>query len=265
MSSKFAPPSENGDSAIKFAEMEIWASQQAGKSYWDLVFVLTPADATEQVKQRKVKTFDPSYRAITWPSINALVTCGAIPTPDALFTGQGEMPKKFLVSYQTPKYLNQARQNDIDWAKANNRLNDFETNEFGQLMKVFWPIKLLKIFENRDEWEAEAQNHAQTHPVPQPAPAAPPAPEYTAVLSTLPLFVKNSGLDLGKLTGMLANPPLSTYFKIDSPEVKLEVARQLATKFGQDKEAIKAFLAMMNGYLTLDSQELKDVLEDVPF
>lgn len=274
MSSKFAPPEQSdGDSLLKFAEMEINVIEMVdknGRPYLKFSFVMTPADPTRPIQTRDFAAFDPGYRAVTWPSITAQVTAGAITAPDDLFTEVGQKAKKFLASYQTPKAFFVATKNDLDFAKQKGTIQDFQTNAAGQYMKPHWPIKIVRIYNDRDQWAADAQAAPQpmayqpAAPVPvQAAPAV--APEYQAVLSTLPLFVKNSGLDLGRLASMLANPPLSSYFNINSQEVKLEVARQIIAKHNSIGTEIAAFLAGLNGYLTMESPEIVDNLEEVPF
>jgi hypothetical protein len=263
----YAPPSNNREPLIKFGEFEIWVEAKSGKSeYFIFTFVILPFDPAKQPVQRKIMSFGEDYQKVTWPSIEEQVKASNIKSPDDLFTAAGENPKKFYASYQTPLFLTPARANDIEWAKTNDRMGDFEVDQIGRPMKKNYPVKLVKVYPTKEVYEADAS--AAPSEVVTPAQPAAPSPEYQAVLAMLPIFVNNSGLDLHKLEVSLANPPLSTYFNINSPEVRHEVAKAVITKTGPtDENAIKGVLIGLNGgaYLDIESPEIKAMREGIPF
>lgn len=267
--SQYAPPSNNGDPATKFAEFEVWAEKKTGNNgneYFAFTVEVMPFDLSKQPHKKKEFSFGETYRKVMWPSIELMAKSGFVKSPDDLITALGETPKRFYASYQTPMHLTPASAKDIEWAKNNDRLGDFEVDTIGRAMRKNYPVKFVKIYATKELYEADA-NQAQ---VEAPAPAQPttPNPEYQAVLAMLPIFVNNSGLDLHKLEVSLSNPPLSTYFNVNSPEVKHEVAKAVIAKVGPtDENAIKGVLIGLNGggYLDIESPEVKAVRENIPF
>jgi hypothetical protein len=271
-SSKFAPPSQNGESRLHFGEFEIYASAKqasTGNEYFEFEAFITPPEAQDQIKKRKLFSFSEDYRKVTWPSIETLVTNKHITGPDDIFTDLGKPSKKFYACYRTPKYLQVATAKDIEYARTNNRMENLEANSFGQLCKVAYPIKFEKVFTTQEDYNNAYLVHKTTTPV-QAAPVAPTAnPEYAQALMMLPAFISNSGLDLGKLEGMLQHPPFSTLgLTLQSQEVKHEVAKAIIAKVGPtDDNAIKGMLLSLNGggYLDIESTEIVAAREGVPF
>ena len=270
--SKFAPPSQNGESPIKFGEFDISAAQKPtsnGGEYFEFEAFITSPEPTDQIKKRKMFSFAEDYRKVTWPSIEALVTNKHINSPDDIISDLGQPSKKFYACYRTPKYLQVATAKDIEYSRANNRMESLEANSFGQLCKVAYPIKFEKVFATAEDYQAAYQIHKATQPETPQAPAPVATPEYSQALMMLPAFVSNSGLDLNKLAGMLQHPPFSTLgFTLDSKEVKHEVAKAVVAKAGPtDDNALKGLLLSLNGggYLDLESEEIKTAREGIAF
>lgn len=267
--SQYAPPSNNGEPTLKFAEFEVWAEKKTGSNgneYFAFTVEVMPFDLSKQPHKKKEFSFGETYRKIMWPSIENMVKSGFIKSPDDVITALGEPPKRFYASYQTPLLLIAASAKDIEWAKANDRLGDFELDAINRPMRKNYPVRFVKIYPTKEAYESDANAQVETVVSSQPEPAQ--SPEYQQILAMLPIFVNNCGLDLHKLEVSLANPPLSTYFTIASPEVKLEVARAVITKVGPtDENAIKGVLIGLNGggYLDIESPEIKAMREGVPF
>lgn len=267
--SQYAPPSNNGDPVTKFAEFEVYAEGKTGSngnSYFAFTVEVLPFDLSKQPHKKKEFSFGETYRKVMWPSIELMAKSGYVKSPDDLITAVGETPKRFYASYQTPMHLTPASAKDIEWAKANDRLGDFEVDTIGRAMRKNYPIKFIKVYPTKEAYEADA-NQVQVA-APAPVQPATPNPEYQAVLAMLPIFVNNSGLDLRKLELSLSNPPLSTYFTVNSPEVKLEVAKAVIAKTGPtDDNAIKGVLIGLNGggYLDITSPEIVSMRESVVF
>lgn len=262
--SKFAPPSQNGESPLKFGIFDIQATEKAtstGGSYFEFLYLITPYEPTEQVKQRKFFSFSEDYRKVIWPSLTAVV-----PNPDDVISMAGEPSKHFYASYRTPKYLIPASSRDLEYAKNNNRMGDMEANSFGQLCKPAWPVKFEKVFATQQEWMAAAEAHKAEQPAP-PAPDLNNDPDYLATLSLLPVFIANSGLNLDQLKATLQNDPFAKYgMGLEHPEVKKQVALAVIQKAGPtDKDALKGILLGMNGYLDIESPAILDALGEIPF
>lgn len=261
--SRFAPPSQNGESPLKFGIFDIQAVEKVastGNAYFEFEYIITPYEPTEQIKKRKFFSFSEEYRKIIWPSLT-----GIVPNPDEVITEAGNPPHYFYASYRTPKYLLPMSAKDLEYAKANNRMGDIETDSIGRPCKKSYPVKFEKLFASQEEWRAAAEAHKAEQPAPaQPAPES--NPEYAAVLAMLPIFVNNSGLDLKKLEVSLSNPPFNTLgIGLQSKEVKLEVAKAIVTRHGRNLDAIKGVLLDMNGYLDIEGAEIKSQLEEVAF
>lgn len=286
--SVFAPQT-NGDNKplVKWAEMEIWAdgpkTAANGASFFKLTFQMTPwidpDNPPANPDEIKVKTWKTTtgkwsreYVEVFWPSAEAQVISGVIKDPDDLITPPGEMPRKWHVSYTTPLFLIPARPDDLQWAKDNNRFDSLQQNEIGQWMKKTYPIKLANVYASRDIWHADAAKNAQGQPKPEPQ----PDPEKDAALTALQqVFVKQwltvneagvlTDVDMFTMEAQLQQQPFCRYFSLHSPEIKAMVARAIVAKTGRNENAIKGLLLNTNGFLDIESAEIKTALDEAAF
>jgi hypothetical protein len=296
MSSIFAPvPDSNGGPQTKFGEMSIFVdgphTAKNNKTYYKFTFNIVPwidpANPPANADDMKVKTWktnngpwNAEFKQF-WASIcveghdaSGAKAWALLPpfeftlkTPDDLFTAEGQPTKSWLVSYMTPVFLIEAKPDDLKYAQDNNRYGMLEKSDIGQWMKKTYPIKLLNLYTDRAVWEADALKNAQNHAAPVTTPEV--GPDYQAALTHLPILVKASGLNLATLETIInSNPHIAKFFTLNSPEVRLEVARLVITQTGPtDENAIKGVLIGLNGggYLDIESPEIVSQRESVAF
>lgn len=256
-------PAGNGEARLQFAEMMVLAESKTDKNsnnYTKLTWHMTPIEPGLEVKKYTSNTakWDSAYREVTFPSIQERVKAGELTSQDELLT------KTFFVAYQAVKHLVKASANDIQWHKDQNRMDRLEMNEIGQPMRANWPVKLVKIFPDRQSWLAAAQ--ALT-----PPPAANPEKDACLValkdtFIKLALVIKEGVLvdvDLFALEANLQNPPFNKYFTVDSPEIKTAVAEAIVARVGNQQDALKGLCLQTNGWL--DYAQVEPILETTPF
>lgn len=294
--STYAPVADtNGGPATKFGEMTIFAdgphTAKNGKVYYKFTFnivpwidIYNPPPNDDEMKVKTWKTNNGPWNAEFkqfWASIcteghdasgnkiHVLLPAfeTALKSPDDLFTGLGEPTKQFMVKYQTPTFLIEAKPDDLEYAKVNNRYGMLEKNDIGQWMKKTYPVKLLNIYTDRAVYEADAKANAANHAAPVATSAN--DPDYAAALTHLPVLVKASGLNLDTLATIInSNPHIAKFFNINSIEVKHAVAAQVILQTGPtDENAIKGALLGLNGggYLDIESPEIVSQRESVAF
>lgn len=294
--SMFAPvPDTNGGPATKFGEMTIFVdgpfTAKNNKTYYKFTFnivpwidIHNPLVNDDEMKVKTWKTNNGPWNAEFkqfWASfcVDGHDASGAkthvllpafetaLKTPDDLFTQLGEPAKQFMVKYMTPVFLIEAKPDDLEYAKVNNRYGMLEKNDIGQWMKKTYPVTLLNIYTDRAVYEADAKANASSSPAPVTTPVN--DPDYAAALTHLPVLVKASGLNLATLETILSsNPHVAKFFNINSSEVKHAVATQVIAQVGPtDENAIKGVLIGLNGgaYLDIESPEIVSQRESVAF
>lgn len=296
--STFAPviDSDNGSPQTKFAEMTIYAdgphTAKNGKQYYKFEFNIVPwidgdnpPDDANEFKVKTWKTNNGPWNAEFkqfWSSIciEAHDASGAknwallpafqqaLKTPDDLFAPFGQPAKVWLVSYQTPVFLIEAKPDDLKYAQDNNRFGMLQKNDIGQWMKKTYPVKLLNIYTDRAIWEADAKKNAVSKTKTTSAPAS--SPDMQAALAALPTIIKASNFNLNTLATILNSNPafIKLGLTADSDEVKHAVASEIIKQIGStDHNAIKGMLLSLNGgaYLDFFGPEIQSLLAETPF
>lgn len=295
--SKFAPTNGDSTPATKFGELEILAegpfSAKNGVQYFKLTLNITPwidaenppANADEmKVRSWKMVTakWNAEYTEVFWPSIvNGNSKQGyalqphlatVLKSADDLFTEPGQPSKRFFISYQTPLLLVSASADDIQYAKDHDRMESLVLNSIGQAQKKRYPVKIIQIYADMASWEAAAKANASQQPIQAPQ----PNPERDACLAALEsVFVGQwlvkaddgslKDVDMFKLEADLQNPPFNKYFTLHSPEVKALIAQAVVARTGRNMEALKGLLLTTDGFLDIESAEVKAALEEVAF
>lgn len=284
----FAPKESNGGPRLKFAEMEIVVegprTAKNGVEFYLLKFQFIPFFNPDNVptdpKALEPKTWKTTtgnwsreYVEVTWPSMQAMQTAGLVKDADELFTAPNETSKSFFVSYKTPLFLIPARDDDIKYAKDNDRFNMLQEHpKTGQIMKKTYPVELVNIYPRLEEWEADARKEAVAQPPSQAQTTQPIQDniECAVILDSIQKNFLNQWLVLneaGELIGLnvdkalLSVEPFLTYL----PEIKRMVAKAIVAEVGSNENKIKGIL--IDGFLDFHGPEITNILgtEEFPF
>ena len=244
------------ESKVHYAQCQVVREERQGgngNTFYQMQFFLTPIDPTKNIIESKFFNFSPEFQKIIIPSLMKLVSAGRLTSPADLENGNP------FVAFKWTEYKSYEQRDITYWQEKNP--DKLSVDDKGRTYKGKLAIEFVDAFPDETSWRqaSESDEPTEQQSLPTETTVTKTDNQSDAILEAIPTIVQSCGADMKKLTETLSHPPFNS-FKIDSPEIKMAVAKMVNDKCGADIIKQATMLAEINShfdeaYLTPDSQE----------